>query len=183
MKLVEQIDRSRGSDLSRLLYAIGIRHVGEGGAQALARAFGSMDALLKAPIEALETVSDVGPVVARAVRAFLDEPRNQELIERLRLAGVNMASAVVDDAGADRSLAGKTFVLTGTLASMGREEAAEAIKARGGKVAGSVSGKTSYLVVGAEAGSKLEKAKSLGVAILTEEEFRAFIIKDVGTGH
>ncbi len=182
VKLVEQIDRSRGSDLSRLLYAIGIRHVGEGGAQALARAFGSMDALLKAPIEALETVSDVGPVVARAVRAFLDEPRNQELIERLRLAGVNMASAVVDDAGADRSLAGKTFVLTGTLASMGREEAAEAIKARGGKVAGSVSGKTSYLVVGAEAGSKLEKAKSLGVAILTEDEFRAFIMKDVGTG-
>ena len=177
VKLVEQIDRSRGSDLSRLLYAIGIRHVGEGGAQALARAFGSMDALLKAPIEALETVSDVGPVVARAVRAFLDEPRNQELIERLRLAGVNMASAVVDDAAADRSLAGKTFVLTGSLASMGREEAAEAIKARGGKVAGSVSGKTSYLVVGAEAGSKLEKAKSLGVAILTEEEFRAFIMK------
>jgi len=178
VKLVEQIDRSRRSDLSRLLYAIGIRHVGEGGAQALARAFGSMDALLTAPSEALETVSDVGPVVARAVRAFLDEPRNQKLIEGLRLAGVNMESAVVDDASADRSLAGKTFVLTGTLASMGREEAAEAIKARGGNVAGSVSGKTSYLVVGAEAGSKLEKAKSLGVAILTEGEFRAFIMKD-----
>jgi DNA ligase (NAD+) len=178
VKLVEQIDRSRGSDLSRLLYAIGIRHVGEGGAQALARAFGSMDALLKAPIEALETVSDVGPVVARAVRAFLDEPRNQALIEKLRLAGVNMASAVVDNAGVDRSLAGKTFVLTGTLASMGRDDATEAIKARGGKVAGSVSGKTSYLVIGADAGSKLEKARSLGVPILTEEEFQALIMKD-----
>ncbi len=177
VKLVEQIDRSRGSDLSRLLYAIGIRHVGEGGAQALARAFGSMEALLKAPIEALETVSDVGPVVARAVRAFLDEPRNQELIDKLRLAGVNMASAVVDDAGVDRSLAGKTFVLTGTLASMGRDDATEAIKARGGKVAGSVSGKTSYLVIGADAGSKLEKARSLGVPILTEDEFKALIIK------
>jgi DNA ligase (NAD+) len=178
VKLVEQIDRSRGSDLSRLLYAIGIRHVGEGGAQALARAFGSMEALLKAPIEALETVSDVGPVVARAVRAFLDEPRNQELIDKLRLAGVNMASAVVDDAGVDRSLAGKTFVLTGTLASMGRDDATEAIKARGGRVAGSVSGKTSYLVIGADAGSKLEKARSLGVPILTEEEFKALIMKD-----
>jgi DNA ligase (NAD+) len=178
VKLVGQIDRSRSADLSRLLYAIGIRHVGEGGAQALARAFGSMDALLAAPVEALETVPDVGPVVARAVRAFLDEPRNRALIEKLQRAGVNMTSAIVDDAGADRSLAGKTFVLTGAMASMGREEAAEAIKARGGKVAGSVSGKTSYLVVGAEAGSKLEKARALGVPILTEDEFKALIMKD-----
>jgi DNA ligase (NAD+) len=176
-KLVEQIDRSRNADLSRLLYAIGIRHVGEGGAQALARAFGSMDALLAAPVEALECVPDVGPVVARAVRAFLDEPRNRELIDKLQRAGVNMTSAIVDDATADRSLAGKTFVLTGTLVSMPRDEAAEAIKARGGKVAGSVSGKTSYLVVGADAGSKLEKARSLGVPILTEDEFKAFIMK------
>ncbi|MGH9311728.1 MAG: NAD-dependent DNA ligase LigA [Vicinamibacterales bacterium] len=177
-KLVEQIDRSRASDLSRLLYAIGIRHVGEGGAQALARAFGSMDALLGAPVEALETVPDVGPVVARAVRTFFDEPRNRDLVRTLQKAGVNMASAVVDEAGVDRSLAGKTFVLTGTLASMGRDAAAEAIKARGGKVAGSVSGKTSYLVAGADAGGKLEKAKSLGVPILTEDEFRAFIMKE-----
>jgi DNA ligase (NAD+) len=177
VKLVEQVDRSRQADLSRLLYAIGIRHVGEGGAQALARAFGSMDALLNAPVEALQCVPDVGPVVARAVRAFLDEPRNRELIEKLRQAGVNLTSAIVDEAGADRSLAGKTFVLTGTLASMGRDEAAEAIKARGGKVAGSVSGKTSYLVVGADAGSKLEKARSLGVPILTEDDFKALIMK------
>jgi DNA ligase (NAD+) len=179
-KLTEQIDRSRKADLSRLLYAVGIRHVGEGGAQALARGFGSMRALLDAPVEALETVPDVGPVVARAVRSFLDEPRNRELIEKLQRAGVNMTSAVVDVAGADRSLAGKTFVLTGTLASMSRDEAAEAIKGRGGKVAGSVSAKTSYLVVGTDAGSKLEKARSLSVPILTEDEFKALIMKDVG---
>jgi DNA ligase (NAD+) len=179
-KLTEQIDRSRKADLSRLLYAVGIRHVGEGGAQALARGFGSMRALLEAPVEALETVPDVGPVVARAVRSFLDEPRNRELIEKLQRAGVNMTSAVVDVAGADRSLAGKTFVLTGTLASMSRDEAAEAIKGRGGKVAGSVSAKTSYLVVGTDAGSKLEKARSLSVPILTEDEFKALIMKDVG---
>jgi DNA ligase (NAD+) len=176
-KLVQQIERSRSSDLSRVLYAIGIRHVGEGGAQALARAFGRMDALLDAPVEALETVPDVGPVVARAVRAFFDQPRNRDLLQKLAERGVNMQSAIVDEEGSDRSLAGQTFVLTGTLGSMTRDEASAAIQARGGKVAGSVSGKTTWLVAGADAGSKLEKARTLGVRILTEDEFRDLIMK------
>jgi DNA ligase (NAD+) len=176
-KLVQQIERSRSSDLSRVLYAIGIRHVGEGGAQALARAFGRMEALLDAPVEALETVPDVGPVVARAVRAFFDQPRNRDLVLKLAERGVNMQSAIVDEAGGDRSFAGQTFVLTGTLGSMTREEASAAILARGGKVAGSVSSKTSWLVAGADAGSKLEKARTLGVRILTEDEFKDLIMK------
>jgi DNA ligase (NAD+) len=173
-KLVEQIEASRRRDLSRLLYAIGIRHVGEGGAQALATAFGSMRAILSAPLAALETVPDVGPVVGRAVRAFFDEPRNRALIEKLQHAGVNMTAAASETT--DRSMAGKTFVLTGSLASLTREEATEAIKARSGKVSGSVSAKTSYLVAGDDPGSKLEKARTLGVPILTEEEFKALIM-------
>jgi DNA ligase (NAD+) len=173
--LVAQIDRSRAADLSRVLYAVGIRHVGEGGAQALARGFATVDAILDAPVEALETIDDVGPVVARAVRSFFDEPRNRDLVRRLKEAGVNMTAAASEIA--DRSMAGKTFVLTGALTSLTREEATEAIKSRSGKVAGSVSAKTSYLVAGADPGSKLEKARTLGVPILTEEEFKALIMK------
>jgi DNA ligase (NAD+) len=172
--LVAQIDRSRAADLSRVLYAVGIRHVGEGGAQALARGFGTLDAILDAPVEALETIDDVGPVVALAVRAFFDEPRNRALIEKLQHAGVNMTAAASE--AADRSMAGKTFVLTGALASLTREEATEAIKARSGKVSGSVSARTSYLVAGADPGSKLEKARTLGVPVLTEEEFKTLIM-------
>jgi DNA ligase (NAD+) len=178
-KLVEQIERSRHRDLSRLLYGIGIRHVGEGGAQALATAFGSMNAILEAPLAALETVPDVGPVVGLAVRTFFDEPRNRALIEKLQAAGVNMTAAAPETA--DRSMAGKTFVLTGTLASLTREEATEAIKTRSGKVSGSVSARTSYVVAGADPGSKLEKARALGVAILTEEEFKTLIMTGDGT--
>jgi DNA ligase (NAD+) len=173
--LVAQIDRSRAADLSRVLYAIGIRHVGEGGAQALARGFATLDAILDAPVEALETIDDVGPVVARAVRSFFDEPRNRDLVRRLNEAGVNMTAAAAETT--DRSMAGKTFVLTGALTSLTREAATEAIKSRSGKVSGSVSAKTSYLVAGADPGSKLEKARTLGVPVLTEEEFKALIMK------
>ena len=175
-KLIEQIDRSRTNDFWRVIFGIGIRHVGERGAQALARSYGTLDALLGASLESLERVPDIGPVVARSVRGFLDEPRNRELLERLRGAGVRMESAVTVPL-ADQPLAGKTFVLTGTLASMSRDEGAAAIERLGGKVAGSVSRKTSYLVVGADAGSKLDKARELGVPILTEDEFRALIIR------
>lgn len=177
-KLVDQIARSRKAGLERVLYAIGIRHVGEGGAQALASAFRTIDGLMPAPVEALETVPDVGPVVARAVRAFFDEPRNLELVRRLLEAGVDMTATAADTGLTDRSLAGKTFVLTGTLGSMTREDAAAAIAARGGKVAGSVSKKTSFVVVGADAGSKLEKAEALGVPTLTEDEFKTRIMKE-----
>jgi DNA ligase (NAD+) len=173
-KLVAQIDRSRSNDLWRLIFGIGIRHVGERGAQALARAYGTVDALSDASLESLETVPDIGSVVARSVRAFLDEPRNRELLDRLRRAGVRLHADV--GAAGTQPLAGRSFVLTGTLASMSRDEAAAAIERLGGKVSSSVSRKTSYLVVGADAGSKLDKARQLGVRSLTEAEFRALIM-------
>ena len=175
--LVVEIEQSRTVEFWRVLYAIGIRHVGERGAQALASAFGSMEALRAARVEALETVPDVGPVVARSLRAFLDDPRNRALVERLAAAGVAMAGAGGTAAPAVGPLAGQTFVITGTLSSMSRDAAARAIEALGGKVASSVGRKTTHLVVGAEAGSKLEKARELGVATLDEEAFRHLIMK------
>lgn len=175
--VVQQIERSRQNDLSRLVYALGIRHVGEKAAATIARYLRTMNAILDAPLEVLQKVPDVGPVVAASVRAFADEPHNRALVAKLAAAGVNMASQQPEVAEiAAGPFAGKTFVLTGTVASMTREEAAAAIKRLGGKVSGSVSRKTSYLVVGADAGSKLEKARTLGVATLTEEEFKALII-------
>jgi DNA ligase (NAD+) len=171
-----QIDRSRQNDLSRLVYALGIRHVGEKAAATLARHLRTMDAILDAPLEQLQAIPDVGPVLAASVRSFAEEPRNRELVARLAAAGVNMASqqppVEVAEAG---PLKGKTFVLTGTLSSMTRDEATAAIEILGGKVAGSVSKKTTYVVAGEEAGSKLEKAKGLGVPILDEEEFKRLI--------
>jgi DNA ligase (NAD+) len=173
-KLLDQIARSKGLDLWRLIFAVGIRHVGERGAQALARAYGSLDSLCAADLASLEAVPDVGPVVARSVREFLDEPRNRALLDKLRAVGIKVTSDAPPPSGV-QPLAGKTFVLTGTLAAMPREEATAAIERLGGKVSASVSRKTSYLVTGADAGSKLDKARELGVRVLTEEEFRAII--------
>ena len=173
----EEIARSRSNDLNRLVYALGIRHVGEKAAATIARHLRTMDKIVDAPMDRLTAVPDVGPVVAASVRAFADEPHNQALIRRLADAGVNMASQAPEPGGgASGSFAGKTFVLTGTMESLTREAATEAIEQRGGRVSGSVSKKTSYLVVGADAGSKLEKARSLGVATLTEDEFKALIL-------
>jgi len=172
-----QIDRSRQNDLSRLVYALGIRHVGEKAAATLARHLRSMDAILDSPLEALQTIPEVGPVVAASVRAFADESRNRALVGKLARAGVNMTSLQPPlDGGAPGRLAGQTFVLTGTLPTMTREEATDAVERLGGKVSGAVSRKTHYLVAGAEAGSKLEKARALGVAILDEDEFKRLII-------
>ena len=176
--LVAEIDASRKREIWRLLHAIGIRHVGEGGAQALAAAFGSIPAIRQAPVEMLETVSDVGPVVARSVRSFFDEPSNADLMDRLAAAGVQM----VDEARAQRTsgpppLAGKTYVITGTLESMSREAAAETLQALGAKVSSSVSKKTTGIIVGAEPGSKLEKARAAGVPELDEAAFRDLIMK------
>jgi DNA ligase (NAD+) len=191
--LVGEIERSRSVELWRIIYALGIRHVGEGGARALARAFGSMEALALAPVEALETVPDVGPVVARSVRGFFDEPRNRDLIARLAVAGVRMAherafAALSRDAPsaaapgpvsppAPGPLEGQLFVITGTLTSMSRDQATQAIEALGGRVSSSVSRQTTYLIVGADAGSKLEKARALGVPTLDESGFRQLIMK------
>jgi DNA ligase (NAD+) len=174
----EQLARSKENDLSRLVYALGIRHVGEKAAATLARYLRTMSAILEAPVEALETLPDVGPVVAASVRTFADEPRNRALVEKLAAAGVNMESRQpAPDVEAPGPLEGKTFVITGTLPTMTRDEATKAIEERGGKVSTSVSKKTSYVVVGEEAGSKLEKARQLGIPTLTEEEFRALIMK------
>ena len=174
----EQLQRSKQNDLARLVYALGIRHVGEKVAGTLARYFRTMDAILEARVEVLQTAPEIGPVVAASVRSFADEPHNRAVVAKLAAAGVNMASqqpAVA--AAAPGPLAGKTFVLTGTLQQLTREEATAAIEAAGGKVSGSVSRKTSYLVVGADAGSKLDKARELGVQLLSEDEFRALILK------
>lgn len=172
-KLVAEIDRSRGNDIWRLLHAVGIRHIGEGSAQALARHFASIPRLMEASAAELEQVRDVGPVVARAVRAFFDESHNQVLMARLAEVGVRM----VDERGAEgppgpQPFAGKTFVITGTLPSMSREEASALIARLGGKVSGSVSRKTSYLVAGEEAGSKLQKAQDLSVPVIDESALR-----------
>jgi DNA ligase (NAD+) len=174
-KLLAQIERSTQAEFWRVLFGLGIRHVGERGAQALAAAFGSMDALAAAPAAAMQNARDIGPVVAAAVREYFDEPHNLALVGRLRAAGLRLESAG-DAALADQPLAGATFVLTGTLAGMTRDEAAAAIAARGGRVSGSVSRKTSYVVAGAEPGSKLDKARALGVTVLDEEAFSRLIM-------
>ncbi|MGE3956281.1 MAG: NAD-dependent DNA ligase LigA [Vicinamibacterales bacterium] len=175
--IVEQIDRSRRNDLARLIYGLGIRHVGEKAASTLARYFRTMDRLLDAPIEMLQTVPEIGPVVAQSVRDFADEPRNRALVARLAAAGVNMDSQAAEVSDEPGPLSGKTFVLTGTLASMTRDEAQAALETLGAKVAGSVSRKTSCLVAGADAGSKLEKARQLGVETLDEQAFVALIMR------
>ncbi len=178
LNLAAQIDRSRQNDLWRLVHGLGIRHVGERGAQALAAHFGEMASIMDAAHEALVEVDDVGPVVAASIRRFFEAPENRRLVERLREAGVDMGRPVERRAtdAAPGPLAGQTFVLTGTLASMTREQAQDAIVARGGKVASSVSGKTSCVVAGRDAGSKLEKAKALGVRVVDEAEFTTRII-------
>ncbi len=174
--VIEQIERSKSNDLSRLIYALGIRHVGEKAAATLARYFRTMDRVLDASVEALQTVPEIGPVVAESVRMFSDEPRNRAVVERLAAAGVNMASQAPEPGDEPGPLAGKVFVITGTLSSMSREDATAALERLGAKVSGSVSRKTNYLVAGADAGSKLQKAQDLGVETLDEEAFRNLIM-------
>jgi DNA ligase (NAD+) len=178
--LVSEIDKSRTAELWRVLHGVGIRHVGEGVAKALARAFGSMRVLRAATIEQIGAVPDIGGVVAQTVRAFLDDPRNQAVLDAMQARGVRMEDPQGGDADTLRVLTGKTFVLTGTLATMSREIAAAKIEALGGKVSSSVSRKTTYVIAGDEAGSKLDKARALGVPVLSEEQFQALII-DSGT--
>ncbi|MGH9253102.1 MAG: NAD-dependent DNA ligase LigA [Vicinamibacterales bacterium] len=176
-KVIAQIERSRTNELWRLIYGLGIRHVGERAGQVLAEAFGSMDALGDAPVEQLQETREIGPVLAASVRSWFDEPRNRQLLERLRAAGVRME--VPPDTRAARDvegpLTGKTYVLTGTLQSMTRDQATEAIERLGGKVVGSVSRKTTAVIVGADPGSKADKAKDLGVGLLDEPAFLSLI--------
>ncbi len=167
-QLVAAIEASKSRPLSLLLFGLGIPHVGKTVAVLLARRFGSLDALAAGARESQVGMPGVGPVIAESVSAFFNEPRNQELLEALKSAGVNQVEP--NAANADGALAGKTYVITGTLPSLSRARAAALIEEAGGRVAGSVSKKTDALVAGEEAGSKLEKAKELGVEIIDEEE-------------
>jgi len=174
--IVQALQDSKQTTLARFLYALGIRQVGETTAKDLARHFGSLDALIGADTDALLQVEDVGPVVARSIHGFFAQTHNREVIQQLRAAGIHWAEgrgAVEDQA--PQTLAGQTLVLTGSLPSLSREEAKALIEAAGGKVAGSVSKKTHFLVAGAEAGSKLDKARELGVAVLDEAALRALL--------
>ncbi len=166
--LIDAIEKSRQRPFSKVLFAIGIHGVGAINARSLADAFGSMDALMDADAEAIELVEGIGPVLSGTIVMTLDEQRNRDLIEKLRAAGLRMSQEMkIQREGA---LSGKTFVLTGTLESMGRQQAGERIEELGGKVSGSVSKKTDYVVAGEDPGSKLEKAKELGVSTLSESE-------------
>jgi DNA ligase (NAD+) len=175
--IAAQVGRSRENDLARLLFALGIRHIGEKAAASLARRLQTMDAILGAPVEVLQTVPDIGEVAATSIRRFADEPRHHALIERLATAGVNMKSLLPPDGAAPGPLAGQTFVLTGTLASMSREEAKAALETLGAKVVGAVSRRTTAVIAGAEAGTKLDKARALGIETLDEERFLALIMR------
>ena len=167
-KLLAAIEASKQQDLSRLIYALGIRQVGVKTGKSLAAAFGSMDAMMEAPLEALTAVPDIGEITAQSIYEWFRQDQSQHLIRRLREAGLNFESKRVIT---DTRLAGKTVVLTGTLSRFTREEATEKIELLGGKASGSVSRKTSFVVAGENAGSKERKARELGIPVLTEDEF------------
>lgn len=168
--LVAAIAASRAQPLSRLLFALGIRHVGAQAAQLLARRFGTLDALAQASIDEITAVRGIGEVIAQSVRAFFDDDSSQDLIEKLRAAGLTFSEPEAQQASA--ALAGATVVITGTLPTLSRGEATELVERAGGRVTGSVSKKTTFVVAGADAGSKLEKAEALGIAVIDEAELR-----------
>ena len=174
--LLDQIEGSKARDLSALIFALGIRHVGERLARTLASHFRTLDALAEAAAEELTEVEDIGPKVAESILFFFRQPENTALIRRLKEAGLNFESRAEKRAAGP--LEGKTFVLTGTLASLERDEAKEVIEGLGGKVTSSVSGKTDYVVVGESPGSKLDKARQLKIAILDEQEFLKLVGKE-----
>jgi DNA ligase (NAD+) len=171
-KILASIDKSRNTTLSRFIFGLGIRHVGEHVAQVLADHFGSIERLEAASKDELSGVPEVGPVIAESIVDFFLEQRNREVLQKLCVAGVTPRVEAVE---AGTTLAGKTFVFTGTLTNSTREEAEEKVRRLGGKATGSVSRNTSFVVAGAEAGSKLRKAQDLGVPVLTEEEFLEMI--------
>jgi DNA ligase (NAD+) len=167
VNILNALEASKQTTLPRFIYGLGIRHVGEATAKEFARHFGTLDALMQATEEELLQVSDVGPVVAQSVRTFFAQAHHQEIVAQLRACGVTWQEGPPAER-APQPLSGKTVVLTGTLPNLSRDEAKAMLEAAGAKVAGSVSQKTSYVVAGAEAGSKLEKALSLGVPVLDE---------------
>jgi DNA ligase (NAD+) len=173
--LLDEIEKSKQRDLAALVFALGIRHIGERLAQTLAGHFRTLDALARATSEELTEVEDVGPTVAESIVFFFRQPENVALIRRLEQAGLNLRSR--REQGKKRTLEGKTFVITGTLAGFSREEAKELIENLGGKVSSSVSGQTDFLIVGESPGSKLDKARELGVSIINEGDFLKLVGK------
>jgi len=167
-KLLAALEKSKGQDLSRLIYAFGIRQVGQKAGKILAARFHTLEALQNATLDELTTIDDIGEITAQSILEWMSSPQSQHLIARLKEAGVNMTAA---EQGSDQRFAGMTFVLTGALEKFTRDEASELIESRGGKAAGSVSKKTTYVVAGEAAGSKLRKAQELGIPVLTEDEF------------
>jgi len=171
--ILKAIEASKTTTLPRFLFGLGIRHVGEATAKELARHFGKLDGIMgatadeAATVEQLSDVADIGPIVAQSIHTFFQQPHNREVVEQLRACGLNWPEGE-PAAQAPKPLAGKTFVITGTLPTLSRDEAKDMLEAAGAKVAGSVSKKTDYVVAGAEAGSKLTKAQELGVAVLDE---------------
>jgi len=172
--VLDEIANSRKLPLERVIYGLGIRFVGERTAEFLAQHFGSLDAIMQAGVEELQEVNEVGPRVAQSIYDFFQEPKNVELVERLRQAGLTFTGKKREKG---TRLAGKTFVLTGTLANHSRDEARKMIEDAGGKVTGSVSKKTDYVVAGADPGSKLDKARELGVSVIGEEEMLRLVGK------
>ncbi|PQA78303.1 NAD-dependent DNA ligase LigA [Rhodoferax sp. TS-BS-61-7] len=172
--IVDALEKSKQTTLPRFLFGLGIRHVGEATAKELVRHFGTLDAIMDASEEALTGVSDVGPIVAKSLHTFFAQAHNREVVEQLRACGVTWVEGEAA-AQAPKPLAGKTFVLTGTFPTLSRDQAKDLLEAAGAKVAGSVSKKTNYVVAGAEAGSKLDKAQELGVPVLDEEAMLALL--------
>lgn len=172
--VLDALEKSKSTTLNRFLFGLGIRHVGEATAKDLARHFGTLDAIMAASVEQLLEVRDVGPVVAESIHTFFAQPHNREVVQQLRECDVHWEEGAPAEK-APQILAGKTVVLTGTLPTMGRDEAKELLEAAGAKVSGSVSKKTSYVVAGAEAGSKLTKAQELGVPVLDEAGMLALL--------
>jgi DNA ligase (NAD+) len=178
--LAAAIDRSRETTLARFIFALGIRNVGEATARDLARHFGGVDELMQADEEALQQVAEVGPVVAASIVRFFREPHNRGVVQQLRQLGVRWSEGPGERAG-EKALSGKTFVLTGTLPRMTREEAKELIESFGGKVSGSVSKKTDYVVAGSDPGGKYDRARELGVAVLDETALLRMVEKGKAT--
>ncbi|MCL6639549.1 MAG: NAD-dependent DNA ligase LigA, partial [Firmicutes bacterium] len=173
--LLNAIEKSKQNPLPKLIFALGIRHVGERAARVLAQHFGSLDRLMAATEEELVAVPEIGPKIAGSIVAFFAGEQNRKVIEELVAAGVNTRAGEQGGALPDGPLAGKVFVLTGSLSGFTREEAKALIESRGGRVSSSVSRNTDYVVAGESPGSKYDKAVALGVRILNEEEFKEFI--------
>jgi DNA ligase (NAD+) len=172
--LLEALEKSKQTTLPRFLFGLGIRHVGEATAKELARHFGQLDTIMDATQEQLLQVADVGPTVATSLRTFFDQPHNREVVEQLRACGLSWAEGEPAEQ-TPKPLAGKTFVITGTLPTLSRDQAKDMLEAAGAKVAGSVSKKTDYLLAGAEAGSKLDKARELGITVIDEAAMKKLL--------